>query len=115
MIGRNDHLWRFQSTPPMQGATAQTDGIMRPMWFQSTPPMQGATIRMDFAPDLLKFQSTPPMQGATVIDDHKYVVFILVSIHAPYAGSDKAPEKRPLTSAEFQSTPPMQGATLWEL
>ena len=39
----------------------------------------------------------------------------IVSIHAPYAGSDKKPVRMRYKWYEFQSTPPMQGATtdLW--
>ena len=38
-----------------------------------------------------------------------------VSIHAPYAGSDFKVHERAQEIYEFQSTPPMQGATLAEL
>ena len=34
-----------------------------------------------------------------------------VSIHAPYAGSDKVKHSREFIITTFQSTPPMQGAT----
>ncbi len=102
----------FQSTPPMQGATT-TRALMRNSFvpFQSTPPMQGATMfseissrnTIGFNPRPLcrerhnkdsahasaaAFQSTPPMQGATQCELCIYSNGI-VSIHAPYAGSDR--------------------------
>ena len=56
----------FQSTPPMQGATAfLTLCAVQDHLFQSTPPMQGATSAVRL----------PPYNSD-------------VSIHAPYAGSD---------------------------
>ena len=55
----------FQSTPPMQGATESDRGVIIEMEFQSTPPMQGAT------------------RSFTVC-----IFVLIVSIHAPYAGSD---------------------------
>ena len=36
---------------------------------------------------------------------------MFVSIHAPYAGSDRDGMKAVLSLKMFQSTPPMQGAT----
>ena len=90
----DDHLWEdkgwllFQSTPPMQGATALALHHAVPhVPFQSTPPMQGATSRYQIYSKSLRFQSTPPMQGATIV---VLLVFIFMV---------------------FQSTPPMQGAT----
>ena len=58
------------------------------------------------------FQSTPPMQGATICHSNRKRRSV-VSIHAPYAGSDVKITSTPkLKELEFQSTPPMQGATL---
>ena len=58
------------------------------------------------------FHSTPPMQGATKSPFDLLLKFYLVSIHAPYAGSDGSlPEAEP-GQDQFQSTPPMQGATI---
>ena len=83
----------------------------------------------------MMFQSTPPMQGATVQLVNSETVVDMVSIHAPYAGSDSAKEARVLAAEVsihaplcrerrrsrmeessfwmFQSTPPMQGATVF--
>ena len=57
-----------------------------------------------------QFQSTPPMQGATGIWAG-CTILTLVSIHAPYAGSDAWYHSNPASIRLFQSTPPMQGAT----
>ena len=55
--------------------------------FQSTLPMQGATVSAESKYLLFKFQSTLPMQGATSNIAHIAAIKI-ISIHAPYAGSD---------------------------
>ena len=81
---------QFQSTPPMQGATASDRPLVATSQrFQSTPPMQGATIWHWIVLEFITFQSTPPMQGATIFTDIITGRWIMVSIHAPYAGSDK--------------------------
>ena len=59
-------LIKFQSTPPVRGATriaaeqAKIDSI-----FQSTPPVRGATYRAKVTVGKDIFQSTPPVRGAT--------------------------------------------------
>ena len=79
----------FQSTPPMQGATARIAPLTS---FSSCvsihAPYAGSDLlnRDPFVRQHL-FQSTPPMQGAT-IDTINKRIDIYVSIHAPYAGSD---------------------------
>ena len=62
----------------------------QPRWikFQSTPPMQGAThIVMSNGLVVESFNPRPPMQGATVTSSFAETPEV-VSIHAPYAGSD---------------------------
>ena len=84
-------------------------GVLR---FQSTPPMQGATLNGQNPLFEWVFQSTPPMQGATRCI-RLYTFVYPVSIHAPYAGSDNMTKKQGTsTISSFQSTPPMQGATI---
>ncbi|QTA93756.1 Uncharacterized protein dnm_098610 [Desulfonema magnum] len=57
--------------------------------FQSTPPVRGATSTACNAPGGT-FQSTPPVRGATT--NFVAAAFdLLVSIHAPRAGSDLGP------------------------
>ena len=51
------------------------------------------------------------MQGATSLT-FAINVFSDVSIHAPYAGSDRERSRRRKSRKQFQSTPPMQGATI---
>ena len=55
----------FQSTPPMRGATGKRQQGLPDKQFQSTPPMRGATQTIGFAVPEMVFQSTPPMRGAT--------------------------------------------------
>ena len=104
------HTQEFQSTLPMQGATrawrdkqsqicisihapyAGSDIAPNLVYeayfiFQSTLPMQGATVSAESKYLLFKFQSTLPMQGATSNIAHIAAIKI-ISIHAPYAGSD---------------------------
>ena len=101
---------KFQSTPPMQGATvgdvsfcfiphvsihapyAGSDGIFCPflnpiICFNPRPLCRERPILQNTCGILFRFQSTPPMQGATGVETQK-AVDVLVSIHAPYAGSD---------------------------
>ena len=51
------------------------------------------------------------MQGVTSV---KYEVkdVLVISIHTPYAGSDKKREKKHAFPSVFQSTLPMQGVTI---
>ena len=56
---------RFQSTPPTRGATATSKASVLDLWFQSTPPTRGATAH-----------------------NAAFDKEIIVSIHAPHAGSD---------------------------
>ena len=122
----------FQSTLPMQGATQKPPE--QEIWhkFQSTLPMQGATSNFFNALACELFQSTLPMQGATRsrcpyldtkdfnprslcrerLDEIATLDIVLdISIHAPYAGSDKGKGLYIKKRRKFQSTLPMQGAT----
>ena len=126
---------KFQSTPPMQGATRRSlSQIIRRIWFQSTPPMQGATLSaLTEAMSSLRFNPRPLCRerrsGLPESVDQRFLVsihapyagsdpavaeselFKRVSIHAPYAGSDRTVRRGVLDGCMFQSTPPMQGAT----
>ena len=55
--------------------------------FQSTLPMRGATGQWNNHLTSLIFQSTLPMRGATD-NQRRFEPFLLISIHAPHAGSD---------------------------
>ncbi len=128
---------RFQSTPPMQGATGlrRCEGLRQCVSIHA--PYAGSDVTYDqYNPSKVEFQSTPPMQGATSMEGGLHWIADSVSIHAPYAGSDyygpdhlcrvpvsiHAPYagsdfgfKVPVVIDKFQSTPPMQGATLTKL
>ena len=59
------------------------------------------------------FQSTPPARGAT-LRGRLSIHSILISIHAPRKGGDRAFLYAPARHQIFQSTPPARGATgLW--
>ena len=51
------------------------------------------------------------MRGATE-HRHRSKHLLLISIHAPHAGSDQSCRCSPVPSDQFQSTLPMRGATL---
>ena len=58
------------------------------MKFQSTPPVWGATLFPPRSASLWTFQSTPPVWGATIHHvEHGGVAGI--SIHAPRVGGDR--------------------------
>ena len=116
----------------MQGATSETCICMYQVLFQSTPPMQGATQDDRSCPGWMGFNPRPLCRERLTADKLPNLGAI-VSIHAPYAGSDaQRPvmlhrlcsfNPRPLCRERrrkhgknwkrcgFQSTPPMQGAT----
>ena len=143
----------------MRGATRGSSFLPRPPVFQSTLPMRGATIKSRAMPRAKRnfnprspcgerpklthiqrtsdvFQSTLPMRGATAVAlvlDAK----LIISIHAPHAGSDCAqtspcaagryfnprspcgerlgPTLTASSVPAFQSTLPMRGATVGHL
>ena len=77
----------FQSTLPLRGATTKLTVIAVSRLFQSTLPLRGATQNVHPLSTREVFQSTLPLRGATfrVGDTRRSVV---ISIHAPLAGSD---------------------------
>ena len=82
----------FQSTLPVRGATASSP--MRRAArsrFQSTLPVRGATGGYQIIRRTQKFQSTLPVRGATDTGLVDLFGTIIISIHAPRAGSDEAP------------------------
>ena len=79
--------------------------------FQSTLPMRGATAAARCLLLNEKFQSTLPMRGATFCS-WGGVLRLVISIHAPHAGSDFGMYSAFLPLSQFQSTLPMRGATI---
>ena len=125
---------KFQSTPPIRGATLMYFMVIcwiehfnpRPPYggrhemeftrtddgkFQSTPPIRGATDRPAHDGHAASFQSTPPIRGAT-----RRVIAVrlcrAISIHAPHTGGDFRRTSVTKVVKRFQSTPPIRGATL---
>ena len=81
---------KFQSTPPMQGATTVDELLSdNQQYFNPRPLCRGRPLNRNYAAYTVEFQSTPPMQGATQLRKP-------LAVNIPI----------------FQSTPPMQGATL---
>ena len=52
-----------------------------------------------------------PYAGSDILCADADLTALIVSIHAPYAGSDPCAATPPKAVHKFQSTPPMQGAT----
>ena len=86
---------RFQSTLPLRGATTPTSLRTTRKIFQSTLPLRGATRAEAVHAFNCAFQSTLPLRGAT-FPDSRFCVCIIISIHAPLAGSDT---RTPATAA----------------
>ena len=118
----------------MQGATCRRRNVVsRYNWFQSTPPMQGATViiyilqagPICFNPRPLcreRHIAEVVQTSGTIVSIHAPYAgsdapaegtdpLLCVSIHAPYAGSDEELYRKWGLEPKFQSTPPMQGAT----
>ena len=123
----------FQSTLPVRGATAAfIIWVFLKSTFQSTLPVRGATSKTCADGRGRSFQSTLPVRGAT---DFFLMIFslLVISIHAPRAGSDRirrrdhprflhfnprspcgerlCPTCAWRLSLQFQSTLPVRGAT----
>ena len=127
----------FQSTLPSRGATQRqryadvqsddfnprsprgerrAEGEYFEYWkqFQSTLPSRGATASANQASAPSRFQSTLPSRGATfIVIDQCHV--LLISIHAPLAGSDDGKDGNRIAREEFQSTLPSRGATMVDI
>ncbi len=81
---------RFQSTPPMQGATQRLLQARATLTFQSTPPMQGATHFRQSSDACCDCFNPRPLCRERHLFQHFRDSRQIVSIHAPYAGSDTA-------------------------
>ena len=102
---------KFQSTPPMQGATEQRVTYLENNQFQSTPPMQGATSAVNYGIAGNNGFNPRPLCRERLRAGTGREWTWEVSIHAPYAGSDECWLYDANNGTMFQSTPPMQGAT----
>ena len=102
----------FQSTLPVRGATAPCSPLGTPNLFQSTLPVRGATLfilRRLPPPDNFNPRS-PCGERRPVYPDVSHC--IVISIHAPRAGSDSPVAPFSPCGMPFQSTLPVRGATL---
>ena len=123
----------FQSTPPMQGATEiaatyeDTSSVSIHAPYAGSDKRDGNTSagRSCFNPRPLcreRHRQRPyqpggicfnprPLCRERLINSADSGRYTAVSIHAPYAGSDRTGRSQSLSMCQFQSTPPMQGAT----
>ena len=105
-------LSRFQSTPPVWGATYTKEYIQRCKEISIHAPRVGGDLLRQGLGLLVAFQSTPPVWGATVPIGVVLSLFT-ISIHAPRVGGDLLLATRARRRLrEFQSTPPVWGATV---
>ena len=103
---------KFQSTPPVWGATrGKARGGKERRHFNPRPPCGGRPLqRRGIRRKMQNFNPRPPCGGR---HDLPYVGGLNydISIHAPRVGGDRAcPPSSPLL-LPFQSTPPVWGAT----
>ena len=99
---------RFQSTPPVWGATGTPGKSGISFAFQSTPPVWGATGGHEGRRRRKIFQSTPPVWGATGATAFPLVI-TRISIHAPRVGGDSRRTPAPCTPCHFNPRPPCGG------
>ena len=111
----NGYVSKFQSTPPVRGATCprRLPGAFERISIHA-PRAGGDLSSEEAATSIANFNPRPPCGG------RRYRACaeagrLEISIHAPRAGGDTAPERRDLRLTRFQSTPPVRGATIVEL
>ena len=81
----------FNPRPPCGGRQPAQKLVNSSSRFQSTPPVWGATLGDAMTPYIIfQFQSTPPVWGATFLRCEKKFVKS-ISIHAPRVGGDQIP------------------------
>ena len=102
---------QFQSTLPSRGATEVPVLVAQPSsHFNPRSPRGERQYGVSRSSFLRRFQSTLPSRGATGKDRGLYQ-YLLISIHAPLAGSDTIHAPGCLRRMLFQSTLPSRGAT----
>ena len=94
--------------PRAGGDKKQCFGKTRSLKFQSTPPVRGATYEECVAVHAEQFQSTPPVRGATGAENTN-AVLAYISIHAPRAGGDLVTDEDKFPTNDFNPRPPCGG------
>ena len=79
--------------------------------FQSTLPVRGATPHVFRTRAELLISIHAPRAGSDRVDRLMLVIITEISIHAPRAGSDGGSEDEESEEPKFQSTLPVRGAT----
>ena len=100
----------FNPRSPCGERRAELSKAIREELFQSTLPVRGATAGGYSSRRLRQFQSTLPVRGAT-LSSPRHQEPLLISIHAPRAGSDSHIFSPHFGQSIFQSTLPVRGAT----
>ena len=101
----------FQSTLPSRGATRSSLPRDLILSFQSTLPSRGATAFCETLSVTLLISIHAPLAGSDFIGNRQLSYVVSISIHAPLAGSDIIELFLPLFCTRFQSTLPSRGAT----
>ena len=127
-LGRASRCIVVSTHAPLAGSDLLMDRYSRRDWFQPTLPLRGATYLQPWVILDFVFQPTLPLRGATgqtLLLGPRRIGFnprspcgerhrsgmanfcqMLVSTHAPLAGSDFAPRARPPTGISFNPRSP---------
>ena len=107
-------LRKFQSTPPVWGATRLHDQPYRTRpHFNPRPPCGGRpAVRLCIHCAVFRFQSTPPVWGATNTAGMRRSTSSFQSTPPVWGATKSRPNA--ISASVFQSTPPVWGATAAE-
>ena len=105
-------FFKFQPTLPLRGATAgRTHDANNTMWFQPTLPLRGATERRPGPRRAYACFNPRSPCGERLLRAEAQPVEVVVSTHAPLAGSDMSLDQFLKLATRFQPTLPLRGAT----
>ena len=100
--------------PRVGGDLRRFSGLFIALKFQSTPPVWGATYSCASIKEENIFQSTPPVWGATE-NRFKFPFGVDISIHAPRVGGDTSAGMGLFYSNDFNPRPPCGGRQLCDV
>ena len=99
----------FQSTLPLRGATVPDRHHHHRRNFNPRSPCGERPATGKKIPTIESFQSTLPLRGATQVTGRK-LSDIIISIHAPLAGSDHVPAVRKVAGRAISIHAPLAGS-----
>ena len=106
-------LVKFQSTPPVRGATINFNSLcQQALYFNPRPPCGERHQRMRSRAQKVLISIHAPRAGSDLVPANISYPRAYISIHAPRAGSDLRPQGIVYPVIQFQSTPPVRGATM---